>query len=82
MSKKYKDYETNLKKLKDILSALEDDELTLTDSMQKYREALKLLELCRGALDEVDMDIKVLTEEGQLLSLDKRVTDGSEDNDI
>tara|TARA_B100000497_G_C7672781_1_gene406102 strand:+ start:60 stop:263 length:204 start_codon:yes stop_codon:yes gene_type:complete len=56
-------FEKDLKKLQGILDDIESDELTLEDSIQKYKEGMELSKKCQDALDEAKQVIKVLEDE-------------------
>tara|TARA_B100001059_G_scaffold232722_1_gene271140 strand:- start:922 stop:1125 length:204 start_codon:yes stop_codon:yes gene_type:complete len=56
-------FEKDLKKLQIILDDIESDNLTLEDSIQKYKEGMELSKKCQDALDEAKQVIKVLEDE-------------------
>ena len=60
---KISNFEEDLKKLQSILDDIESDELTLEDSIQKYKEGMELSKKCQDALDEAKQVIKVLEDE-------------------
>ena len=60
---KISNFEEDLKKLQDILNDIESDNLTLEDSIQKYKEGMELSKKCQDALDEAKQVIKVLEDE-------------------
>ena len=62
-SNKISNFEEDLKKLQSILDDIESDELTLEDSIQKYKEGMELSKKCQDALDEAKQVIKVLEDE-------------------
>ena len=60
---KISNFEEDLKKLQSILDDIESDELTLEDSIQKYKEGMELSKKCQDALDQAKQVIKVLEDE-------------------
>ena len=56
-------FESDLKKLQDILDNIESDELSLEESIEKYREGVDLSKKCQKALDDAKQIIKVLDDE-------------------
>ena len=62
-SNKISNFEEDLKKLQSILDDIESEELTLEDSVQKYKEGMELSKKCQDALDEAKQVIKVLEDE-------------------
>ena len=56
-------FESDLKKLQDILEDIESDKLSLEQSIEKYKEGVELSKKCQKALDEAKQIIKVLDDE-------------------
>ena len=56
-------FESDLKKLQDILEEIESDRLSLEESLEKYREGVELSKKCQKALNEAKQIIKVLDDE-------------------
>lgn len=54
--------EKAFEELDEILSRLEDPDLSLSDSMEYYKKGVKLLDKCRQALDKTEKEIIVLQE--------------------
>ena len=54
-------FENDLKKLQEILDDIESDELTLEESIEKYKEGVEISKKCQKALDEAKQIIKVLS---------------------
>lgn len=52
---KYEDY---LKELNEIVSLLEKGELTLDDSIAKYKRALELAKLCKDKLETARKEVE------------------------
>lgn len=57
------DFENNLKRLEDIVSALEKEEQSLEDTVKLFQEGMNLSKECRKALKEVEDSVKVVMEE-------------------
>ncbi len=60
MSKKRKDFEGSLKKLEEIVSKLEDGELSLEESLKLFEEGIGLSRDCQKHLEEAERRIEVL----------------------
>ncbi len=56
-------FEKDLKKLQDILDNIESDELSLEESIEKYKEGVELSKKCQKALEDAEQIIKVLDDE-------------------
>ena len=56
-------FESDLKKLQEILMDIESDKLTLEESIDKYKEGVELSKKCQKALDDAKQIIKVLDDE-------------------
>ena len=56
-------FESDLKKLQNILEDIESDKLSLEESIEKYREGVELSKKCQKALDDAKQIIKVLDDE-------------------
>ena len=58
-------YEDALAELERLVAAMESGQMPLDRLLESYRRGAELLAFCRGRLDAVDAQVKVL-EEGQL----------------
>lgn len=52
-------------KLEGIVSALEQEDISLEQSFQTYREGMELLKKCNQAIDQVEKQVLVLNEDGE-----------------
>ena len=52
------DFENNLKRLEDIVTALEKEEHSLEETVKLFQEGMNLSKECRKALKEVDLSDK------------------------
>ena len=60
-------FEDNLKELETIISELENGEIDLDSSIEKYTKAMKLVSTCEKKLNEVEEKVnKILNENGNL----------------
>ena len=57
-----KTYEESVKRLVEIVFALESGELSLDESMKLFEEGTKLVSFCSSSLDKAQTKIKELTE--------------------
>ena len=56
-------FESDLKKLQDILDDIESDKLSLEESIERYKEGVELSKECQKALEDAKQIIKVLDNE-------------------
>lgn len=60
-------FETSLLKLEDIIRELESGEVALDDMVNKYKEAMKLVNFCEEKLANATETVnKIITENGSL----------------
>ena len=60
-------FEENLKELETIINELENGEIDLDASIEKYTKAMKLVSTCEKKLSEVEEKVnKILNENGEL----------------
>ena len=60
-------FEDNLKELETIIQELENGEIDLDSSIEKYTKAMKLVSTCEKKLNEVEEKVnKILNENGTL----------------
>jgi exodeoxyribonuclease VII small subunit len=68
--KKPNSFEDALRGLEDIVSSLEEGEVGLEQSLEKYREGVKLHQYCQDRLKRVETELmKVLSEEDEKSSI-------------
>ena len=67
--KKYKlTFEKALEKLEAIVTAIEEGQVPLEESIDKYAEGIELVKRCRAILDKAEKKIQLLSrEEGDVL---------------
>tara|TARA_R110002124_G_scaffold208776_3_gene375106 strand:- start:15109 stop:15309 length:201 start_codon:yes stop_codon:yes gene_type:complete len=56
-------FEEALKRLEQIVSQLEDESITLEDSVNLYEEGVKLSKFCSEILDDAELRIEQVNEE-------------------
>ena len=61
-AKKTPSFEDRLRRLQEVVAALENGELPLEDSVRLYKEGLTLS--CREQLEKARNEVRLLTEEG------------------
>ena len=60
---KEKSFESSIKSLEKIVEALENDDITLEDSIKKYKEGIQLVNSCNDAIDRIEKELIIITEE-------------------
>ncbi len=60
MTVKPKDFETALKKLEEIVKDLEEGELSLEKSLERYEQGVRLARFCNAKLNEAEARIEML----------------------
>lgn len=64
---KEKSFEVAIKELEKIIQDLESGDVNLDDSINKYIEAMKLIEYCEGKLNNANKTInKIVGEDGKI----------------
>lgn len=63
--KKEQTYEQALEKLEQIVTAFEQDDLSLDQLSSKLKEAKSLLAYCQGKLTKTEVDIKKILDNGK-----------------
>ena len=58
-------FEDAMKELEVLVDSMENDSLTLEESLAMFEKGVKLTRLCQQALSKVEQDIKILTAEGE-----------------
>lgn len=61
--------ETALEQLEELIIHLERKECTLEESFHMYREGIELVQYCSQALAEVEQQLVILNEEGEIYGL-------------
>ncbi len=56
-------FEEALKKLESIVEQLEDEDITLEDSVKLYEEGVKLSKFCTEILEQAELRIEQVNEE-------------------
>jgi exodeoxyribonuclease VII small subunit len=64
MAKKKQTFENSLKKLEEIVTELEEGELSLEESLQLFEDGVKLSRECQARLDQAERRIEVLLKDG------------------
>ena len=59
----YKDFETALKRLEEIVAALEKGELTLEEAMSHYEEGMKISQYCSDRLEAAERKVEMLQQD-------------------
>lgn len=72
MAKKSESFESMMEKLENIVSIMENEQLTLDESMKQYEEGIKLCNKLYKSLKEAEGKIKILVDNKELdFSYDK-----------
>ena len=57
------DFEESMEKLEKIAKELESDKLSLSDSVKKFEEGMKISQDCKKVLDEAEKKITILIDD-------------------
>ena len=60
---KAKSFEASIGALEKIVESLENDEITLEDSIKQYKEGIKLVNHCNDAIDKIEKELEIVAEE-------------------
>jgi exodeoxyribonuclease VII small subunit len=70
------DFESALEELETLVTAMEDGELSLEESMQAFEKGIKLTRECQSALRQAEQKVQILiNENGDTEALDDAETD-------
>jgi len=76
-----KNFETALAKLEQITEELENGELSLEKSLEKFNEGMALVQFCSGKLDEAKSQVELLLKKnGTLEAVPFTEEDGGDQN--
>jgi len=67
MTKKNLNFEDSLAKLEGIVDALEDNDVSLEDSVKKFEEGINLVKDCQKQLKEAELKVNKLMGDGEIL---------------
>ena len=67
MTKKNLNFEDSLAKLESIVDALEDNDVSLEESVKKFEEGIKLVKHCQKQLKEAELKVNKLMGDGEIL---------------
>ena len=65
------DFESALKELENLVSNMEDGELSLDDSLKAFERGIELTRSCQSSLEKAELRIQMLTENDVLKEIDK-----------
>lgn len=73
MSKEDKqiDFEASLKELESIVAKLEDENISLEDSVQSFEVGVNLVKECQKQLQKAELKIKKLSDDGTSTEINK-----------
>ena len=57
-------FEQAMRELEETVKVLESGELGLSDSIERYRQAMSLVQFCRKELDRAQLQIEQLSDDG------------------
>jgi len=65
MAKKKESYETMMERLEEIVDAMDENKITLEQTMTIYEEGIKICNSLYKILNDTEGKIKILTSEGE-----------------
>ena len=60
-----KKFEEAMQRLEDIVESLEENDLSLNDSLKAFKEGMKLIGFCSKRLEEVEQKVTMLVKENE-----------------
>ena len=66
------DFESSLKKLESIVSKLENNDISLEDSVQSFEEGIRLVKDCQKQRNDAELKVKKLLEDGTVTDLEDK----------
>jgi exodeoxyribonuclease VII small subunit len=76
--KEYKDFESAIGRLEEIVTALETGEHTLEDSIDLYSEGIKIAGICNKKLTDAEGKIARLSKQADQFQVDKLTGEDNE----
>ena len=67
MTKKNLNFEDSLAKLEGIVDALENNDVSLEESVKKFEEGINLVKDCQSQLKEAELKVNKLMGDGEIL---------------
>ena len=67
MTKKNLNFQDSLAKLEGIVDALDDNDVSLEESVKKFEEGIKLVKDCQKQLKEAELKVNKLMGDGEIL---------------
>lgn len=64
------DFESALKELENLVSKMENGELSLDDSLKAFERGIELTRSCQSSLEKAELRIQMLTENDVLKEID------------
>ena len=64
------DFESTLKELENLVSKMEDGELSLDNSLKAFERGIELTRSCQSSLEKAELRIQMLTENDVLKKID------------
>ena len=71
MAKKTLDFEATLAELEQLVEQMERGDATLDESLKAFERGVKLTRECQAALQDAELRVKKLTEDGELVPLER-----------
>jgi len=65
------DFESSLKELESIVEKLEEENINLEDSVKSFEEGVNLVKQCQKQLQDAELKIKKLLDDGSSIEIDK-----------
>ncbi len=69
------DFEATLAELAQLVEQMERGDATLDESLKAFERGIQLTRACQAALQEAELRVKKLTEDGELLPLEPDADD-------
>lgn len=69
-SNKKIDFESSLKELESIVKKLEDENINLEDSVKSFEAGINLVKKCQKQLEDAELKVKELLDDGTSQELD------------
>jgi exodeoxyribonuclease VII small subunit len=70
-------FESALEELETLVSKMEDGELSLDESLKAFERGIALTRHCQTALQEAELKVQTLTQDGELVDLETGELDDS-----
>ena len=76
------DFETAMKELEDIVESMENEQLTLDESLKQFERGVELSRICQNNLKKAEQKVEQLVKKHGEMVIEPFTTEQNEDMDV